>query len=116
MTSPWMHSVVLATANTAYSLYELLAAFWGAGSPQPPKWQSINAQFCAIQVDPNSSGDDVQVAVGNSDVALNNCGVVLFPGQTFPIYSMESSLINFKDIWVMANANGIQLNISFIQR
>ena len=116
MTSPWMHSVVLTSANVPYSLYDLIATFLGSPSPQPPKWQGITAQFAAIQVDPNSVGNDVQVAIGNSQVAFNNCGVVVFAGQTFPIYSMDASLIHFKDIWAMSNADNIQLNISFIQR
>lgn len=115
MTSPWMQSFALANANQAYSLYALIAATFGS-PPQPPKWQGITAQFVAIQFDPNVSGGNAQLAIGNSEVAFNQCGCVIFPGQTFPIYSMEGNLVSFKDIWLMSNTAGVQINLSFIQR
>ncbi len=115
MLSPWLQSLVLANANEGYSLYDLIAATFGA-PPQPPKWQGVTAQFAAIQFDPNTTGSDPQLAIGNSQVAFNNCGCIIFPGQSFPIYSMDASLIDFKSIFVMSNTAGVQINLSFIQR
>jgi hypothetical protein len=115
MISPWMQSFVLANANQAYSLYSLVAATFGS-PPQPPKWQGISAQFLAIQVDPNNSASDVQLAIGNDRVTFTNCGTVIFAGQTFPIYSMEANLIDLKSVFLYANQPNTQVNISFLQR
>lgn len=111
--SPWMGSVVLTNANTAYSLFELLK-----NHAHPPSTRSdfvhLPCQFLAIQLDVSAGG--AELFIGNATVSSNDCGVAIFGAQVWPIYSMDSNLISTSNIYLMSDTAGVRCNVSFITR
>lgn len=86
----------------------------GLAGSQAPTGRSQGAQFISIQSDPDNGSAILRI--GNSPVAGDFCGVVIFAGQTWPIFSMDSNLIRLTDIWLMSDTDDTQVNIGYITR
>lgn len=119
MPTPFLGSVILATHNVAYPLASLsgqtpvglLQALTGA---QIPGGRAISSQYVSIQSDP-SNGSGI-LRIGNAAMATNFCGVVVYAGQSWPVFSMDANLIQMSDIYLMGDTAGMQVNIGFITR
>lgn len=111
--TPWMGTISLPLANTAYQLSARLLALPEDQRPQftnVPKTQAI-----AIQANPeNSTG--AKYYIGNSFVTSSNRGIQLFATQVWPIYSMESNLIRLDHIWVMCDTADETMNVTMVTR
>lgn len=104
MPSPYMKSVVLTTLNTAYQLSVLLSGL--AHAIAPPR----RATFLYLEFDLAGAGN---VYIGNKEVDSTHCGVHLVPTQGLNFYSLQTSdLINLDDVWLMADTNAQQINVT----
>ena len=107
-----MGTLTLASANTPYQLTALLNAL--SDSAKPLFLNSYTAQFVAIQADPDAGA--AKFYIGNAAMSSSNYGVLIYPTQVWPIYSMESNLIQLKDIYVMCDTANKIINVTFVKR
>jgi len=107
MRVPWMHSLILTTANTVYNLYTLISAI----TPLMP----VFAKSAKIQVD--ISAGAAKVYVGSPDsLATNDCGAALVATQVFDTSAFVSDACKLPDIALMADTNLTQVNVTiFVQ-
>ena len=110
--SPWMGTVVLTMANTAYSLTNLLSAL--ASDREPSLGGFTSVQYIAIQLDVSAGG--AELFIGNENVSSTFCGVSIFGSQVWPIYSVEANLIQMSQIFLMSDTAGVRCNICFLVR
>jgi len=109
--TPWLGSIVLPAQNTAYQLSARLALH---ATPPLVSLNVLIAQAIAIQLD--ISAGAANLYIGPQEVSTTNYGVALVAPQVWPIYSMDSNLINLDHIWLMSDTASTQVNISFITR
>lgn len=118
MATPFLGSVLLPTANTPYQLSSMPneppGLLQGLTGSKAPTGRSQGAQFISIQSDPNNGSGILRI--GNSPIASGFCGAVVFSGQSWPIFSMDSNLIRLTDIWLMSDTDDTQVNIGYITR
>ena len=111
--APWMGTLTLTTANTAYQLSALLDAL--IGDNRPLFIHSRSTQFVAIQADVDAGA--AKLYIGNSNLSSTNCGVIIYATQVWPIYSMESNLIHLEQIYLMYDTtDGLKVNVTFLTR
>ena len=110
--SPWMGTVSLTLANTAYSLTDLLSALAADRAPHFGGFMSV--QYIAIQLDLSAGG--AELFIGNENVSTTFCGVSIFGSQVWPIYSMDSNLIQMSQIFLLSDTAGVRCNVSFLTR
>lgn len=110
--TPWMGTITLPVANKPYQLLERLQAL-GANAPTPDMFNGL--QFLTIQA--NEDGPAAtKYFIGNSNMSSSMKGVVIYAAQVYPIYSMESNLIRWDHVYLMASSSGETFNVAFIQR
>lgn len=119
MGTPFLGSVVLTSRNIPYQLASLpsvtpLGLLQSLTGNQAPSGRAISAQYLSIQSDPGNGS--AVLRIGNSALASDFCGVVVYAGQSWPIYSMDANLIQLSDIWLMSDTDATQINIGFITR
>ena len=113
--TPWMGTVTLALANTAYQLSALLNALSDAVRPQFASNDIPRTQHIAIQANPdNATG--AKYYIGNPGLTTTHYGVMLYASQTFPIYSMEANLIRLDHIYLLCDTAGETMNLTFLTR
>lgn len=110
--APNLGSVILANAGQAYSLDQLIVNTFKGIVRRPEN--GFIAQFVAIQNDVNNGS--AKLAIGNSQVSFTNAGVVIFSTQVWPIYSMDSNLINLAHVFLYTDTSGIQANLAWLTR
>lgn len=98
-----MRSVVCTTLNTRYRLSVLLAALDGNFPTR--------LGYLILQMDQTATGS---LYIGNSLVAANNCGADLIPGGSITMGPEDNSLILTTDIYMVATANLVQVNVTAI--
>lgn len=109
--SPWLGSVTLAAPNTAYRLSALLISL---SDNLRPNLQFKSCQYVAIQLD--TSAGAAELFVGNENLSSSFCGISIFSGQTWPVYSVDSNLISLDNIYLLSDTAGVQCNIAFLVR
>ena len=110
--TPWMGTVTITLANTAYQLSTLV--FAATNPPLTPATGVLRCEFLSIQADVDAGG--ARFFIGNSDVSSTNMGYELVAtGNPSPM-SMTSNLVRLDQIYVMSDTESTKLNITFITR
>jgi hypothetical protein len=112
--APWMGSVTLTNADQNYSLLTLLEALGALGDDLDPSTADPRVQFIAIQADPD--GGAARFWVGNSNMTATNHGVLIYPTQVWPIYSVGADLIKLKQIYLRCDVAAQRMNVVFLKR
>lgn len=112
--TPWMGTVTLALANTAYALSTLLSALDESLKPQFPSNGPPRAQFVALQGDELNLG--AKFFIGGPSLSATHKGVQIFGSQVWPIYSVEANLIRLDHVYLMSDTAGVSVNVSFLTR
>ena len=107
MRVPWMHSLILTTANTVYNLYTLVAAI----TP------SINIFAKSVKIQLDIGAGAAKCYIGSPDsLATNDCGQALVATQIFDTSAFTSDACKLPDIALMADTNSTQVNVTiFVQ-
>lgn len=117
MSAPVMPSlrvltVTLTNANTAYQLTALINT---ADSQYLAK--QIQANFLAIQFDPDAAIGGKKLRIGNQDLTTVN-GNVIFSTGSWPQqpFNFASQLVNLAEIWLMSDQAGATAAVSFLKQ
>lgn len=105
--------VTLTAANTPYQLSALINGVDAYYGPAPN--YIIQAQWVAVQVDPDAVVAGSAFKVGNSDLATVG-GQTLYSTLSWPPYTIAipGALINLHDVWIECAAAGAVVAVSFL--
>lgn len=98
--TPFFGSVTATTS--AQSLWSLLSAVWS----------SLPHRACFVQLQLDTGSGATSLYVGGSNVASNMCGANLNANQAQLIYAFDSNLISLDDIYLLASASTVQVNVT----
>lgn len=96
---PYMGSVTATTA--AQSLYSLLSVIW----------PTLAHRALYIQIQLDTTAGATALYIGNSNVAANMCGANLNANQANQQYAFDRNLIVLDDIYLLASAGSVQVNV-----
>lgn len=103
--NPWMGSV--SVTGAAASVWTYLSAVW----------TNLPHKCCYLQLQLATSAGAATVSFGNSNVAsVTMCGGTLSAGQINQTFAFDSNLLVLDDIYLIASAGTVQVNIIVVVR
>jgi hypothetical protein len=112
MNSPWLHSVILASSSVVYNLSALVLSVEQAFGVPKNYISPVSVQYLALQLDPGAGAAQLSIG-GAASMSPTDCGITIFAGQTWPIFSSYGSLIHLDTIYLNGNTNSLQVNVAF---
>ena len=112
--TPWFGTVTGGAANTPQSIQALLAALAASAAPNIGPSNVLRAAYIQVQADPLGGG--VKFYIGRSTMSATDFGVQLVAAQVWTPPSAGLNLYRLDQIFLMADGQSANWNITFITR